>query len=407
MIFVLLFLVLNSLFKILHVVICGVGGLTKERNNTLTRTLGAIIGAIQAIAIVGIILLPAVGAASVIEDSVTAIQKEDSKSKVITVYNTYVKEYSKNKILAIYDACGIGALYEGISEVSVDGKQVKMTRLAPDIANIYSEATTLSGSDWRKLPPESQEKLRDIATLVEENAYVSNVAAGAIRSLSKVYQGGSLQLVKEGYLAEAMNEAVKIFEDTSVDTLYEDLDTILTVYFILCNENVIYSIESGTDALLTALTTKDAEDKTAINRIVDVLKENERTKPILSVVTKITVSAMYGELGITEETEAMYESVKEGLTDVLTLDKESFSDEAEFSAAVNESIGSTLASSGIEIEQEMIDTMSEYVVENYDELSLNADESFDTLLFYYYDAYIEYINSGTMPPEIPELSPEG
>ncbi len=403
LIFTSVFLVLNGLVKIIYAVICGLAGLTKRKNNAATRAVGGVLGAVQGLIVAGMILLPIIGVVNVASRSVTTINegaKEENVSITLTnVYDTYVKEAADNIFVKTYSACGVDALYNAVVTLNVNGLDTNMAQLFPDVANIYSEAAKLRGTDWKKLTPENQEQIKKIAALAEENKYLSNILAGVVRGASHAYDNGNIKINLEPSLQNALVHAIEIFHTTTPETLHEDIDVILNVYFILSDGDVIYAI--GTESkLIDTFTAQDENGDTVISKVMSELDAHPRTRPIVDLVAKVALSAMKDKIGLDEETEVLYENVKGGLVETLAIDKSTYQDDEEYIEAVSESINQTLTENGIEIEPEMVDTMANYVNDNYEELNIESEDSLNKILISYYDAYIEYMNSSETPEDI-------
>ena len=102
-------------------------------------------------------------------------------------------------------------------------------------------------------------------------------------------------------------------------------------------------------------------------------------------------------LNLDEETLDTFNNVKEGLTEtVLTLDKSSYGEDTEaYVADVAEALDTTLTENGIELDEETIETMAQYISDNNDlisELETMDDATLTNILIQYYLTYSEAIN---------------
>ena len=126
-----------------------------------------------------------------------------------------------------------------------------------------------------------------------------------------------------------------------------------------------------------------------------MLNENEHTRSLTGVLTKVSVSVMakaYGD-GLGIDTEQTYENVKSGLSKISGIDK-GLTDE-EYTAEVASTINTTLKDSEIDLEPGVVDEMAKYVTENYKE-KLDGeltDEELDDIIISYYDAYLKTKNN--------------
>jgi hypothetical protein len=176
-------------------------------------------------------------------------------------------------------------------------------------------------------------------------------------------------------------EAVSILgsEKTNETTLGENLTTFVNVYFLLSDEGVLAVFDktedgatTNEDALTEALTKKDEDGNTVLNKVINELDKNENTRTLIPLVGKLAVTALYDTLGIPEGAEEAYEAVKDGISDVLALDTTNMS-EAEAKASVTETLTETLDGIGISvsadgaegtISSEAVEVMADYVLEN-------------------------------------------
>ena len=141
------------------------------------------------------------------------------------------------------------------------------------------------------------------------------------------------------------------------------------------------------------LTRKDENGETVVNKVIAILKSNERTKPIVVTLTKISVSSMANKLGTGEDTAAIYENVKSGVNETLKIKKTDYQSTEEYTAAVSASLDQTLTDNGIELEADIVDSMAQYVTDNYSDVESVTDEELNDIILSYYDAYVDYIDN--------------
>ena len=138
-----------------------------------------------------------------------------------------------------------------------------------------------------------------------------------------------------------------------------------------------------------------------------MLNSNPHTQPLVTAITKLTLSSLVTEM-LPEGSEEIYENIKTGAGEVLSIDKSTFETEEEFVAEVSAKLDTVLKDSGIEVEADILDEMAGYINDNYDKLYQEdgeiSDQDVNEIILSYYDAYIKYMNSQNQtPPEIPEI----
>jgi len=404
MVFTTVFLIIYGISKIIHVIICGICGLSKARNNPFTRILGMVLGLVQGAAIMAVLLMPVIGLGSALDAAVNDLnEKAPEQQATVTLsegYNTYVKDIAANPVASFVGKIGVNQLFDYIVTVDVYGKSTNMTKLLPEATMLYSKGASLGSFNWKQPTPEQEQTLRDMNQLLADSEYFSDISAGIVRGSAKAALSGNFPLPIPAPFDTLVNGMLEIFVTSDSQNLKGDIDTVLDVYFIIARSGVLNSFDQNTDALLTSLTTKDGEGKTTITRVIDAINANERTKPLVTLFTKLSISVMSDQLGISEETVAAYENVKTGLNDTLQISREGKTDE-EYVDEVAASLDTTLKENNIEVEPEIVDTMAEYIADNFTAGEPLTDEQMNDIILNYYDAYLEYQESGTIPDEVP------
>ena len=225
---------------------------------------------------------------------------------------------------------------------------------------------------------------------------MSTVLSGIMRAASASLESSDLPGEIEPPFDSLISSAISIFGTSTPDNLGEDLATIRDIYFIFSDDGVLVAIENGED-LSDVLTRYDDNGDTTVEKIIDAIKANERAKPLLTELTKISMTIISSELGLGDDATEIYESVKSDINDVLAIDKDDYATTEEYEAAISDQLEIALADNGIELDRGIVDNMSGYIAENYSDTEELTDEEFNDILLSYYDAYLEYKESGTVP----------
>ena len=156
---------------------------------------------------------------------------------------------------------------------------------------------------------------------------------------------------------------------------------------------MLLAISDSEEALTNALIKTDASGETVIARAIAILKEGgDRTKPIITTLTKLSVTVMAENMGLGEDAAQLYDTVKDNLNSVLAeMPKESdYETPGAYKAAVSDEITKAFADSDIALDTELADGIADYYIESgldeYEELS---DDDINDLILSYYDAYLE------------------
>jgi uncharacterized membrane protein required for colicin V production len=405
-IFVISFIIISALMLIVHGILATLFGLRKRRNNLVTRLLGMALGFIQGVAVAGFILMPIIGITTSVRESVEVLKEKAPNEEATIVlsdtYDTYLEGICEHPSVSVLGTLGINSLYKGIATVEIDGKDTDMTKLLPDLAIIVCNIDELGGADMSKLTPENEAAINNILDTIENNPYLTNVLAGTMKMVSHAYTNGAMNIDLEEPLKSILDAAISIFHTSDSTNINTDMETIKNVYFILSRDEILSSFDAGSDVMLEKLTAKDADGTTTVKKVINTINENERTKPLVTLLTKISITVMSQQTGADGVSPEVYDNVKSGLNETLQINKNDFETEEEYVAAVSDSLDTTLKENNINLEKDIVDSMAEYVSENLSDKEEITDDDINDVIISYYDAYLEYLESGTVPDEIPD-----
>lgn len=399
-VFVICFILTSALLLIVHWILSAIFGFKKRRNNAVTRLLGMALGLIQGVVVAALILMPVVGIGNSVSESVAILKEEtsgeQSTADIIELYDTYVKEIVEDPVVTVIGKCGGNLLYRGIATVEIDGKDCDMTKLLPDVTLIVSKGIKIGSADFTNLTPENEQTINELLDVLEGSQYLSEIVAGAVRSVANACSNGAVELPLEPPFDTFVDSAISIFTTTDTTNLHTDLDTISEVLFILSRDGVFSAFDSGSDALLDIFTKCDANGDTTIKRIVNTINKNERIKPLVNLITKLSVSVMADQIGMDENTADAYENIKTGINEkVMKINKADYATEDEYVDALSDSLHETLNENNVQLEKGIVDNMAQFIADNYSDKTEIADDEIDEVILSYYDAYIDYMEENS------------
>ena len=408
-VFAVAFYILRIASWVLYWLACLILGLSKRRTRTLSRTLGAVVGLCTGAVIAIAVLLPVSGFVSIAEDVRPILTadtvKEESRGTTEEFYIWWVEDLGENPALdVIYNFGGERVFREMTRMPMADKKGESATEEVRTVASIYCEAAKLAGFDWKAPSPEAEAALDEILNIVDGDEYAATLVSGVMRGISRAIETDALVIVAEEPIASLIDSIFKVFSDSSKDNVADDLGTVLHVYFILGDYEVLSAFDNTT-ALRDALLTKHEDGKTVIDYVVDELYLNPRTSHIVGSLSEISIKVMC-DMVLTEEAYEIYVNVKTGVNDILSINAEDYETREEYVAAVSESLDSTLKENNIELDEKTLDNMSSYIAENYSDVSEITDEDVNRAILYYYNAYADSLAGGELPDELPDDIPE-
>jgi hypothetical protein len=231
-----------------------------------------------------------------------------------------------------------------------------------------------------------------------------------MRGVATAIESGVVVIDLEEPVLGVMNNLMKIFTTLNEDNFATDMETILDVYFLLSKEGVLTSLTSGsTEEITSAFVKENEEGVTVIRRIIVTIQDNPHMKPLVTMLTKLSVSIMMNNVGV-DNGDAVYDSIKDGVQTVIQIDKSQYETEEEYVGAVSESLDATLKEHDIVLAPEIVDNMAQYVADNYSDLEEISDDEVNDTILSYYEAYMQYVNGGgenPFPGIIPDNPEEG
>ena len=292
-------------------------------------------------------------------------------------------------------------MYKALNKVRVNGEAVDMREQAVTLFAVCEETADLQGTDFTTLTEQDKALIVRMTNRLNESPYVLDIFSSVMRGTVRALDGGYIEISMSEPYNSTFRNSVHIFADSSAENLSEDIETLRNIYFLLSDDGVLVAIANGDDKEVTdALTTADDSGEIVMRRIIRELDQNEHTRPLVSELSKLSVSLMAGSFGdgVSDDVVATYENLKTGLQDVTALRKDDYETDEEYKGAVSDKLNETLKGEGIELEADIIDKMADYVADNYAGAEL-SDADVDDILISYYDAYKA---TGELPP-IPGL----
>ena len=96
---------------------------------------------------------------------------------------------------------------------------------------------------------------------------------------------------------------------------------------------------------------------------------------------------MQGALGMDEETEQLYEDVKNDLHTVLSHNKSDFDTPEEYRDAIKNDLDATLEKNDLSVSEDVREHMLDYIEENYSDTSEITDDDINNAILSYYNSY--------------------
>ncbi|MBQ4070826.1 MAG: hypothetical protein IJD51_00225 [Clostridia bacterium] len=417
-VFVILFLLLKLIMIIVHKIISNICGFTKARNSYLTRALGALLGAVQGVGVALIVVAPVSGACALISDTVTEIRayedEEYGASEIVSFYDENMARYVDDPVVKLMGNLGGKFIYRQLTTVELREEKHNINDEMRETACAVSiSCTKLGGMDPTLPMAKNKEGLVELVEVMGKTPFAKALMLDLLEGLSDAHNSGAFVLTEDELLAEATDAAFEVMGNITEDSFEADLNAILDAYYILGREGALTAFTGGEletvrNSLIKTYVPHELDPKTpsddlpgdvsVLKKVTEILGTNEHTQPIVTALSKISLSVLATNLGSDLPVDEIYENVKDGLTTTLSISKDGKTED-EYKSEVRASIDNALKSSDIDFredEQYILDNMADYVWDNYDQLVTTdengepavSDEQINEVILSYYDAYL-------------------
>ncbi len=407
-----IFFVINLILKVVRAILIKIFHFKKAKKNS-QRLGGALLAGVEAIVWIIMITLSITGLLSLVDrayDESVGSHREIETGEVTEFFEEYIDPFADNPAFAFIESLGSSGLADGIATVKIDGEKVNMRDETISISKIVMlEIPMLKDMDFTALSEDNKVGISNLINGLCDSKYMSTLFVGTLQSASSVFKLDAFSLLtKEGEFSDFFNNLIGYLEGVSTSTLSEDLQTIKSLYFTISDSGVLKEMANGNNDIIGLLQEQHKAGDNTINALVSILQSNKRTASLVKSVTESLISSLVNvDLG--NGATVTYDSLKEGMNNVLTVKPENYESEDEYMEALSGTLDDTLNNYGIELEKEVVDSIAEFIDDKELNTEVFTDEDFTDVLLHYYDAYLEHLNSngdGSLPEGLPEDIPE-
>lgn len=392
LIFLALFYLFRAITFFLYMLLSGLVGAIEYRKGIASTIFGALFGALQGIVIASVILIPVSGLCGVLEVAKEPIMEssDEPNQMIVNAYDTVLNDLVDNPAFDTISNWGGKAAYESMVTVKINGNKLNMAEEVEGMLEMGVDALPLltPSFNWTDPTNEQKEAFSKLLIDVDNNELVECLASDVMRGVAMCLDSGALQLPLDGPLKVLIEDILAIFKTSTKDNIVEDLDLVIDLYLIMCEDGILVAFNEGNENVLTELlSVKDESGNTPIDHIINRLNETERSKHVVGTLTKISLSLMQGALGMDEETEQLYEDVKNDLHTVLSHNKSDYETPEEYRDAIKNDLDATLEKNDLSISEDVREHMLDYIEENYSDTSEITDDDINNAILSYYNSY--------------------
>lgn len=392
-----LFFSINAAMGIVRGIINAIFGIEKTTGEPVKNFIGGVMGAVIGLVIAFIAFLPVTATVNIVGGGVDAIIASDSEGDFENM-KSFDEEFAvleDHFAVKIVNSVGGKKMLDGFATVKIDGEDVNLTGETQTLVKIVMQFVSLGSTDYSAVDPQAQVAFRSAVDSMGDSVYLSTMVSGMLSDMGRAAQDEVIPFKANPPFDEVLYSLFSIFATSNKDNVEADLHTILDVYFLLSDGGSLkaYGAEGGEDDMKNSLIAKDESGVTLITKVVEILNANEHTKPLVTTLTKMTMTMMASQLGGEYDVAEAYDKVKEGFAGVAAIDRESYGTDEEYEAARDNELKSTFTENGIELDDDTVNEIGDYIDANYGDKEEITDEEMNDILLYYYDIYAKDLES--------------
>ena len=399
--FIAFFTILKFLTFFLYKLLAGLAGAISYGKGWISTLLGAVVGLAQGVVIAAVIVFPISGLCGIATNArAPLIEKSTSPNEYIEMaYTTVIDDLADNPLFVYVDQYGGEAIYTDLITIKINGEQMYMGDRCIGAIKLIGDAMPIVSPDfkWNNPTEEQRQAFENVVADVGDDELIAELMADIVRGIAVSYKKGGMDLGLSGATKQLMDDVMSMFLTSTKETVEGDLDVVVDIYLIMCDRHVLDSFSQGNHFdMRELLTDKDENGNTTSSVILKRLNEYDRATHIVTSFTKISLALMHGSQEFGQESEELYQSVKENITTVLTHNKSDFESEEAYREAVSNDLDKAFADNNIRIEENVKQDMIDYIANNYGDYNgeITDAEVNDALLSYYESYANSKLNGG-------------
>ena len=402
--FTALFVVINFVFKIIYFIIRKISKIEKGKG-AFKRLTGMALGAIEGALVACILYFPLATVADIGNDVATITREAANPTAETEDALDTLDPIIAHPLFKFINTIGGRTISNSFCTIKIDGHRTNIRAEATLLVKVLLvEVTHLSSEevDFAELTSRDKASLNAIKSAVSDSDYIATIFADILSGVAGTLADSEDIINAEPPAGDFLTAALGIFKTSTGENLGTDLGTFLEVYYLLSDSGVLASAESSREELTALLTKKNDEDKTVIAEITDIIDANPRTKPLSTALTKVSIYVLTADAGLNVDTTLIYESIKTSVNDdILSMNRYSYSTEAEYIDALTTELDKTLKDNNITVERDIVEDIAKHIDTEYidNDITEIGDDELNDIILSYYDYYLDYQESQSAETE--------
>lgn len=356
-VFVVAYLVLLALFKIVYSIVGHIKTFQKENfvKPTVSTWVGGALGLVAAAAVFVCFMMPAVGYLNVASTALSTLTDEDAEAPIVAflpalngtlstgetvvvegetdagndtfemlaeINSTYVKPLAENPLISGISSVGGKQMFRSLTSSRINNVSVDVLGELTGVAETVVKLEPMLGVEVKDFGTEQADAIRNVVGDIDDSDILKNIFAEVLSSVATTWQQGESFLgiaspVKEDtspMLKPVLEELVDVLATSTADNIAGDLYTIADIFGTLA-KNEVFSVLGGEMTTDDLIYTLSADGMLA--EVLVAFKSNEHMEELIPVVINMGMAVIGDALGMPENDEAVYESLMGEVTATL------------------------------------------------------------------------------------------
>ena len=341
-IFLLVYIVASILFRIIAFIVVKACKIPK-RVDTRGRTIGTALGVVEGCLVMAFILLPTT---ALLRIGVPALNSIETDNEEIAEVKDGINQFYESPVIQLIEFSGGEILADDLTTIKVKDSHINVSNeLSVGIELGYKLSGVLENIEGG-LTAEQQQDLKDAITLLRKSEFIPGVLSGAMNIVADKIDEFMPKAEGDADVAitKLTNELKNFLNTSTAATVVDDLETFVDLYLLLASNDIIDAISNNPEEAFTKLTEKDAAGKTLISKMINTLGSNRRTETLIGALNELSVSLMLSNMGVSGDTAVVYDELKTGINNVVSVKKEDYATEQEYKEELKTQVQGTINS---------------------------------------------------------------
>ena len=363
---------------------------------------GIALGAVEGITVALTLCLPISGLLGLADDSVNLMRENDNEmfSYVVTTYDESFASLNDHFAIVAADNLGADEMMDEITTVNIHGSEIHLRDEFVNVVSVIVEFSSIGKVNFVELSEENKASITSAVNALENSNYLMMLASGIVSDIGRALEDGVVPVAVPAPYDVVLYPSISMLATSNVNNFKADIDTVLEIYYLLsdCGALKAFGSQGQEEELTNALITVDAEGKTVINKIIEIIEKNEHMSSLIKAITDMSLVMLTNQLGIDADIVEIYEDLKTGVNEVLAVNPDDYATNEEYVEARNEKLDEVFTNNGIELEPDMINGIGDFIDENFSDLEQISDDDINDIILSYYDVYVDLQSQGNIIP---------